>query len=119
LIRAMHAWMSDNGWTPQLLVDAEVAGCVLPMGVVEDGQVVLNCSLQAARNLDIGDDYISFEARFSGTPFHVVVPVAAVSAIFTREERRGMAFPMEEGDAGVEPDPEPPEPKGPSLRVVK
>jgi stringent starvation protein B len=122
LIRALHAWMTDNGWTPQLLVEAEVGAPLLPAGVVQDGQVVLNVSLSAVRNLDLGDEIISFEARFSGQPFQVVVPVAGVSAIFSREGRHGMAFPMGDDDVGVEPDPEPPEPpepKGPTLRVVK
>jgi stringent starvation protein B len=125
LIRAMHAWMSDNGWTPQLLIDAEVGTPALPEGIVEDGQVLLNVSHQAVRNLVLGDEFISFEARFSGRSFQVIVPVEGVEAIFSREERHGMAFPMEDGDVGLEMDPEPPEPpvppkpKGPTLRVVK
>ena len=114
--------MTDNGWTPQLLIDAEIGAPLLPAGVVDDGKVVLNVSLNAARNLELGDELISFEARFSGQPFQVVVPVAGVSAIFSREGRHGMAFPMDADEADLEPDPGPPEPtkpKGPTLRVVK
>jgi stringent starvation protein B len=125
LIRAMHAWMTDNGWTPQLLINAEVGTPALPDGVVQDGQVLLNVSHQAVRNLVLGDEFISFEARFSGRPFQVIVPVAGVEAIFSREERQGMTFPVGDEEIGIELDPEPPEPpeppkpKGPTLRVVK
>lgn len=135
LIRAMHAWMTDNGWTPQILVDASAGDPILPEGVLTDGRVVLNVSYDATRELELGDDAITFNARFSGTPFVVLVPVECVAAIFARENQRGMGFALEGDDSGVaptelggqavdgegdeDPDDEPPSPPRPKLRVVK
>ncbi len=123
LIRAMWEWISDNGMTPHLLVDAEQPGVEVPRQFVEDGRIVLNVSGNAVLNLDLGNDYISFGARFSGTPMDVLIPVEAVLGIYARENGQGMLFPEQEGDDGSPPDdePEPPRPSGdrPTLKVVK
>lgn len=120
LIRALWEWISDNGMTPHLLVNADHKGVEVPRQFVEDGRIVLNVSANAARNLELGNDYISFGARFSGTPMDVLVPVSAVLGIYARENGQGMLFP-EDGE-GPSPDgPEPPSlPEDrPTLKVVK
>ena len=120
LIRAMWEWISDNGMTPHLLVDADLEGVDVPRQFVEDGRIVLNVSANAVNNLELGNDYISFGARFSGTPMDVLVPVQAVLGIYARENGQGMLFP--EDDEGPSPDePEPPQPSRdrPTLKVVK
>lgn len=122
LIRALHQWAMDSGLTPQIAVDATVAGVQVPAGYVRDGQIVLNLHPQSVHQLEIGNDTISCFARFGGKSEPVVVPVRAVLAIYARENGRGIQFPPEEG--GVEPPPtstaEPATPKkGPRLKVVK
>ena len=121
LIRAVHEWISDNGLTPQLLVDAETTGVVVPPGCVQNGRVVLNVSTQAVRGLRIGNERVEFDARFSGAGFHVELPVGAVLAVVARENGVGMSFPEERSAP-------PPAPSGgeskpgrrrPALRVVK
>ncbi|WP_456372622.1 ClpXP protease specificity-enhancing factor [Thiolapillus sp.] len=122
LIRAIWQWISDNNLTPHLLVNADAEGVEIPRQFVEDGRIVLNVSASAARDLELENDYISFGARFSGTPMNVLVPVSAVLGIYARENGQGMLFPEEEGgDTPPEqPDDSTPPPGGrPSLKVVK
>ena len=93
LIRAIREWAIDNHLTPQLLVNVEVNEVEVPTEFVEDGQIVLNISPQAVDDLEMGNEYISFSARFRGTSRSVLVPVDAVLAVFDRESRQGMSFP--------------------------
>jgi stringent starvation protein B len=92
LIRAIRDWAIDNHLTPQLLVNATFSGVEVPSEFIENGQIVLNVSPQAADNLDMGNDFISFSARFQGVSRSVIVPVPAVIAVFGRESRQGMSF---------------------------
>lgn len=99
MIRAIHAWCTDNGYTPYLLV--KVGGKArVPMQHVQNDEIVLNVSSMATNALQIGNDVIRFEARFNGVPEHIIVPVGNVAAIYARETGSGMAFSPEidEGD---------------------
>ncbi len=98
LLRAMHEWMSDNGQTPLIVVEADYQNVRVPEEFIEDGRIVLNVSWSAASNLQLGNELISFEARFSGSSFAVSVPVAAVKGIYARESGQGMMF-QEESEA--------------------
>jgi stringent starvation protein B len=100
----MHEWMTDNGQTPHLVVDATFAGVEVPRGYVKDGRIILNVGWQATQGLRLGNDYIEFSARFGGIPHQVRVPVAAVTGIYARETGQGMLF---QGDDSPPP-PEPP-----------
>ena len=97
LLRAMHEWMSDSGLTPHIVVDATVAGVQVPEQHVDNGKIVLNISYSAARDLELSNDSVAFEARFSGTPFSLFVPIAAVLAIYARESGTGLVFTEREG----------------------
>ena len=91
LIRALHEWCSDNGFTPYLVVavDSRVR---VPLEFVQDGQIVLNTSYEATSHLQLGNDTIEFKARFGGVPRDVWVPIDHVLAIYARENGSGMAF---------------------------
>jgi stringent starvation protein B len=95
LLRAMHQWMSDSGMTPHVLVDTYVEGVDVPKAHVRDGRIVLNLGFSATRHLDLGNDWITFEARFAGVPRGVRIPVPAVLSIYARETGEGMVFPPE------------------------
>jgi stringent starvation protein B len=117
LIRAMHEWMMDNGFTPHIVADASVSGLRVPAEHVKEGKIVLNVSHSATRGLVLGNDEIAFEARFEGVAQQVRVPVHAVLGIYARETGQGMVFAAEDspqpgGDA-------PPAASRPSLKVVK
>jgi stringent starvation protein B len=96
LIRALHDWCIDNGFTPYIavLVDGEVR---VPMEYVKNNEIVLNVGFEATTALKIGNEAIEFKARFGGTSREIVVPVDHVIAIYARENGQGMAFPAPPG----------------------
>ena len=93
LIRALYEWCTDNGFTPfiAVLVDESVR---VPMEYVKDGEIVLNISFDATSSLKLGNEFIEFKGRFGGVARDIIVPVARVLAIYSRENGQGMAFPM-------------------------
>jgi stringent starvation protein B len=93
----MHEWMTDGGMTPHIVVDATSVGVTVPQQHVESGKIVLNVSYSATHDLELGNDQISFGARFSGTPHRVIVPVAAVLGIYARESGQGLIFSDPDG----------------------
>ncbi|WP_425451832.1 ClpXP protease specificity-enhancing factor [Solilutibacter pythonis] len=98
LLRALHEWIGDNGLTPHLLVNARHAGVHVPPHTVKDGKVVLNIAERAVHMLSLGNEYITFSARFGGVSHEVFVPIGAVLAIYARENGHGMALPEEEAE---------------------
>jgi stringent starvation protein B len=92
LIRALHEWCIDNGFTPLITVHVD-ADTQVPREHVKDKEIVLNLSFDATSGLKLGNDYIEFKARFSGVARDIVVPVNRVVAIYARENSQGMAFP--------------------------
>jgi len=104
LLRAIYDWISDNGLTPYVLVDAAHVGVKVPAHVIKNGQVVLNLAMRAVANLDLGNDRISFEARFSGVSQSIVIPIQAVLALYAQENGQGMMFPADENDGEGEGD---------------
>jgi stringent starvation protein B len=123
LIRALHEWCSDNGFTPfiAVFVDGRVE---VPMEFVKNDEIVLNLSSEACHQLDLGNEWVSFQARFGGVPKRVMVPVTHVLAIYARENGQGMSFPF---DGAKNPDPsnasesasDAPKKPRPSLTIVK
>ena len=91
LIRAIFEWCVDQGFVPYLTVTVN-ANTRVPRGHVKDGQITLNIGAEATQQLLLGNEEITFQARFNGAAFSVLVPVDAVAAIFARENGLGMAF---------------------------
>ncbi len=122
LLRALHQWIVDNGMTPHLLIDAEAEGVDVPAQVIQNGKVILNVSPGAVQGLDLGNEWILMDARFSGTAHQLSIPVSAVIAVYARENGQGMMF-AEEADELHSPDPDDtntPKKPGPAhLKVVK
>lgn len=119
LVRALLDWIADNGQTPHLVVDCSIAGVQAPSERAESGNLVLNVSAGATRNLVISDDWLDVDCRFGGEPVHVRSPVGAVVAVYARESGMGMAFEAEDPAHGPPPDPPRPRSGGPKLTVVK
>jgi stringent starvation protein B len=149
LIRALHDWCTDNGYTPYIavFVDERVQ---VPAEYVKNNEIVLNVGFEATSALKLGNEAIEFRARFGGSSREIVVPVDHVIAIYARENGQGMAFPVpteanaaapaspeaaaapraprlaltespaaEPPPPGDEPPPEPPAGGRPSLKRVK
>jgi stringent starvation protein B len=123
LIRALHQWCTDFGFTPfmAVFVDSSVE---VPMEFVKKDEIVLNLSLEACHQLNLDNDWISFQARFGGVPRKIMVPVSHVLAIYARENGQGMSFPFDVSrvsdfkNATTEY-PEKPKANRPSLTIVK
>ena len=131
LLRAIFEWCVDSGFTPYIsvLIDSQTR---VPMEYAKDGEIVLNIGPLATSHLLMGNEFIECTARFSGVARELLIPVAAVTAIYARENGQGMSFPAETHDSppqSQKPDreatsadgPEPPKPSGgrPTLRRIK
>ena len=92
LLRALNEWILDNGLTPHLIIDANAEGVEVPDQAIKDGKLVLNIAAQATSKLEMGNDSISFQARFSRVAHNIFLPVDAVMAIYARENGQGMMF---------------------------
>ena len=99
LIRALHDWCTDNGFTPYIavFVDEQVQ---VPKEYVKNNEIVLNVGFEATSALKLGNEQIEFKARFGGTSREIAVPIDHVIAIYARENGQGMAFPMPSDAAG-------------------
>jgi stringent starvation protein B len=92
LIRALHEWCTDNGFSPYIAVQVD-ASVQVPMEFVKNGEIVLNVSFDATSSLRLGHDFVEFKARFGGVTREILVPIDHVIAIYARENGQGMAFP--------------------------
>lgn len=130
LLRAFYDWIIDNKCTPYLVVDATYPAVKVPQQFVQNGQIVLNVLPSAVGNLQLGNDFVTFNARFGGQPFALSIPMKAVLAIYARENGAGTVFTLEEDDEDEqdflpedledELPPEPPKPaRGNHLKVIK
>ena len=123
LIRAIYEWCVDSGLTPYLAVRVD-EHTEVPRAHVKDGEIILNLSADAVRNLQIGNEMITCTGRFGGVPFELMVPVAATIGIFAKETGQGLVFQGSEpqqpppavpgGEGGTKP-----VPHKPSLKIVK
>jgi stringent starvation protein B len=93
LLRALYEWCTDNGYTPYIAayVDETVQ---VPMEHVKNNEIVLNISMDATSALKLGNEFVEFKARFSGSARQIMVPIDRVIAIYARENGQGMAFPV-------------------------
>ncbi|MDP9650280.1 ClpXP protease specificity-enhancing factor [Paraburkholderia caledonica] len=94
LLRALYEWCTDNGYTPHIAVRVDNQTRV-PRQFVRDNEIVLNISFEATSQLQMGNEWVEFSARFSGKSHKIEVPVANILAIYARENGQGMAFPVE------------------------
>ena len=100
LLRALHEWCTDNGFTPYIAVHVG-ADVQVPMEYVKNNEIVLNIGFEATSGLKLGNEAVEFRARFGGVSRDIMVPVGHVVAIYARENGQGMAFPMPSlADAG-------------------
>ncbi|MBS0289114.1 MAG: ClpXP protease specificity-enhancing factor [Proteobacteria bacterium] len=103
LLRAFYEWIVDNNATPYIVVNADFPQVSVPREYVENGRIVLNISPGAVRALLIANDHVEFNARFAGIAHDIYVPMRAVSAIYAKENGRGMVF-KEDEDNDLPPD---------------
>ena len=102
LIRALHDWCTDNGFTPYVAVYVD-ASVRVPMEYVKNNEIVLNVGFEATSGLKLGNEAIEFKARFGGVSREINVPIDHVVAIYARENGQGMAFPVPTDAAAAKP----------------
>lgn len=98
LIRAIYEWCTDNGYTPYLAVSVDER-TIVPREHVKAGEIVLNVSASATNRLELGNDLISFQARFGGVARELSIPIDNVTAIYAKESGHGMAFEVAKAPA--------------------
>jgi len=98
LIRAFYDWIVDSACTPFLVVNANFPHCHVPKEYIENGEITLNISPTAVRDLKISNNLVECRASFSGMVYVISVPIKALLAIYARENQEGMFFDMEEPD---------------------
>ncbi len=118
LLRALHEWCTDSGFTPYVavLVDETVQ---VPLEYVKNGEIVLNVGYDATAGMTLGNEFIEFKARFGGVPREIIIPVNRVMAIYARENGQGMSFPMSAASAGAVPVQKKSTPARPVLSAVE
>ncbi|MCF6300408.1 MAG: ClpXP protease specificity-enhancing factor [Proteobacteria bacterium] len=98
VVRAIHQWISDNGLTALMVLDSEYEGIRVPAGIAENKKIVFNISTAATQNLEMDNEFISFNARFSGISQAIIVPLGAITAIYAKENGKGMVFEVDKED---------------------
>ena len=97
LVRAFYEWIVDSACTPFIMVNAVYPHCKVPQQHVdENGQITLNVSPDAVRDLKISNDFLEFRASFSGIVHFISAPIKAVLAVYAQENGQGMFFDFEE-----------------------
>lgn len=102
LLRAISEWILDNSYTPYLVVDAIGDQVSVPAEYIQNGKIILNIRPDALRDLVLANESVSFEARFSGTPYQIYIPMANILAIYAHENGQGLVF--DEDEAELKPD---------------
>lgn len=117
LLRAIFEWIVDNDMTPYILVNADMEDTQVPRQYVDDGKIVLNLAPQAVNDLQLTNEFVMFNARFSGKSMEVSFPISAVLAIYAKENGQGMVFG--DGDNDQPPPDDSDKEKKPHLTLVK
>lgn len=127
LIRAIHEWCNDNNYTAYISVKVD-EHTLVPMEFIKEGQIVLNASYSATRNLTMDNEFVQFSARFNGVSREIRLPIPAVLGIFAKENGHGIFFevkaeataPASQGGTKL-PGPPPAKPKSgkPNLKIIK
>lgn len=114
----MHEWISECDHSPHLVVDATIAGVVVPPEHVNDGTIVLNLDASATEGLSMSNELVEFDARFHGQHWHISVPMVAIQGIYAKQTGVGMVF-NDDDYSPPDPDPDRPEGRRPSLKLVR
>ncbi len=127
LIRAIHEWCNDKNYTSYNSVKVD-EHTLVPMEFIKDGQIVLNASYAATRNLTMNNEFVQFSARFNCVSREVRLPIPAVLGIFAKENGHGIFFEVQAAATApasqsgpTSPGHRPAKPKSgkPDLKIIK
>ena len=95
LVRAIYEWCVAEQFTPYLLVKAD-QNTLAPRAFIKDGKILLNLSPESIKDLLMGDEALTFTARFNGAPENLYLPISAVEGIYAKENGEGLFFEVKE-----------------------
>jgi stringent starvation protein B len=117
LVRAIYEWCVAEQFTPYLLVKID-QNTLAPRAFIKDGKILLNLSPESIKDLLIGDEAITFTARFNGAPENLYLPISAVEGIYAKENGEGLFFEVKE-DQEIDSKKTKKSPNKPKLTLVK
>lgn len=117
LVRAIYEWCVAEQYTPYLLVKID-QNTLAPRAFIKDGKILLNLSPESIKDLLMGDEAITFTARFNGAPENLYLPISAVEGIYAKENGEGLFFEVKE-DQEIDSKETKKSPNKPKLTLVK
>jgi len=117
LVRAIYEWCVAEQFTPYLLVKVD-QNTLAPKAFIKDGKILLNLSPESIKDLLMGDEAITFTARFNGAPENLYLPISAVEGIYAKENGEGLFFEVKE-DQEIRSKETKKSPNKPKLTLVK
>ena len=117
LVRAIYEWCVAEQFTPYLLVKID-QNTLAPRAFIKDGKILLNLSPESIKDLLMGDEAITFTARFNGVPENLYLPISAVEGIYAKENGEGLFFEVKE-DQEIDSTETKKSPNKPKLTLVK
>ena len=117
LVRAIYEWCVAEQFTPYLLVKID-QNTLAPRAFIKDGKILLNLSPESIKDLLMGDEAITFTARFNGAPENLYLPISAIEGIYAKENGEGLFFEVEE-DQEIDSKEIKKSPNKPKLTLVK
>jgi len=117
LVRAIYEWCVAEQFTPYLLVKID-QNTLAPRAFIKDGKILLNLSPESIKDLLMGDEAITFTARFNGAPENLYLPISAVEGIYAKENGEGLFFEVKE-DQEIDSKETKKSPNNPNLTLVK
>jgi stringent starvation protein B len=117
LVRAIYEWCVAEQFTPYLLVKID-QNTLAPRAFIKDGKILLNLSPESIKDLLMGDEAITFSARFNGAPENLYLPISAVEGIYAKENGEGLFFEVKE-DQEIDSKEIKKSPNKPKLTLVK
>ncbi|MEY2929222.1 MAG: hypothetical protein RIT47_922, partial [Pseudomonadota bacterium] len=117
LVRAIYEWCVAEQFTPYLLVKID-QNTLAPRAFIKDGKILLNLSPESIKDLLMGDEAITFTARFNGAPENLYLPISAIEGIYAKENGEGLFFEVKE-DQEIDSKEIKKSPNKPKLTLVK
>lgn len=93
LLKPYYDWLVDSGRTPYILVEVIDDNVQVPDDYVRNDEIVLGIAPNSVRDFHLDDQWLTFSASFSGTPYAIQIPLYAIRGIFDKEtQQEGIFF---------------------------
>ncbi|MBM25106.1 MAG: hypothetical protein CL760_05385 [Chloroflexi bacterium] len=102
-INALYDWVIESNGVPYIEVNVKALGVIIPPQFHEQDKIIFNISMDAAPNLNVSDDGVSFSARFGGKSEDIFLPLHSILSLFDNETKSGMQLPPMEPPVTEDP----------------